>query len=445
MQKEEQSTPPTVAATRDQRELPAAPLPRWPLVAMFGLYPVWWLLGIVDLLWLPFAVVLLLYLYRRSAVRAPRGFGFWLFFLVWMTFSAIELDSASRLLGFSYRWGLYVAFTLLFLYVYNARPHLSERFLLGLLTLFWGYVVAGGLLGALFPTAEIATPISRLVPEELLTNELVNQMAVRRFSQFNPDAYAYIDPRPSAPFLYTNNWGNAYSLLLPLVVAYLVAVRRERRFWPLVAVAVVSLAPAFLTLNRGMFLGLGVAMVYATVRLGLNRHAKALVALALMGVLGTVTYVALPVQDRLENRLEASASTQSRAALYTEAWEATKESPLFGHGAPRPSAKKGAPSVGTQGQLWMVLYSHGIPAVVGFLGWFLAVILASLRRLDVVGLAASTLVVVGTLELTYYGLLPQGLPLMMIAAALVLRPEDRPHRVQAVPTGDSASATSPAG
>lgn len=429
----------------DERALPAASLPRWPLVMMFGLFPLWWVVGVVDVMWFVMALVMLLYLRRRSALRAPRGFGFWLFFVVWSMLSVIELDSALRLVGFGYRLGLYLACTVLFLYVYNGRDRLTARFVTGVATVFWLITIAGGYLGLLLPTAVVRTPMSYVLPSSLVSNELVNQMVIRRFAQYNPESYFHIDPRPSAPFLYTNNWGNVFSLLVPLVIAYLIQVRHERRFWLLLPALPLGLVPAFLTLNRGMFIGLGVALVYAAVRLALLRHARAILALILLGVMVVGAFLVLPVGERLSNRLENSATNTSRSTLYEEVWQSTKESPLFGRGAPRPAESTGTPPVGTQGQMWLVLYSHGVAALVGFVGWFLVAFVVSLRRHDAVGLASNCVLIVGIVELTYYGLLPNGLPLMMIAAALATRGEDvavsrAPARSPAVPSPPLAAA-----
>jgi hypothetical protein len=76
--------------------------------------------------------------------------------------------------------------------------------------------------------------------------------------------------------------------------------------------------------------------------------------------------------------------------------------------------------VGTQGQFWMVLVSHGIGGTVCFVGWFFIATALSLRRTDPVGLASNTVLVVGSVELFYYGALPYGLPVLMTAAALAL-------------------------
>ena len=102
-------------------------LPSWPFTALFALFPLWWVLGVVDLIWFAAAAVMALYLLRSRSVAAPRGFGIWLLFLVWSSFAVIQLDTLTRLIGFGYRQLLYASATLIFLYVYNARRHLTSR------------------------------------------------------------------------------------------------------------------------------------------------------------------------------------------------------------------------------------------------------------------------------------------------------------------------------
>lgn len=414
--------PPGAGVEHSQR--PSAPLPGWPLVAILALFPLWWVLGLVDVMWIPVAGVMTLYMVRARVLRVPRGFGIWLIFLVTATFSAIQLDASSQLLGLTYRMLIYLACTVFFLYVYNGGEAVKSRFVAGTLTMYWVVTVVGGYLGLLFPTAVIRTPMSFVMPEGLLANDLVNHMVVRRFAQYNPGSFFDIDPRPSAPFLYTNNWGNAFSLLLPIVIAYLVTVRGKRRFWWLVAALPVSLVPAFMTLNRGMFIGLGIALAYACGRFLLMRRGKAVAVLGGLALVGGLAFLALPVQERLENRLEQSSTTETRSSLYDQAVAATAESPFFGHGAPQEAANPNAPPVGTQGQFWLVLVSHGPLAAMCFTGWFLYAWWRSRRRRDPVGFACNAVLIVGTIELFYYGVLPNGLPILMLAAALALRSPD---------------------
>ncbi|MVA75308.1 hypothetical protein GC722_04590 [Auraticoccus sp. F435] len=404
-----------LAGTAVERVLPA-----WPFaLALLG-YPLWWVLGLGDSAWILLAGVMLLLL-RGTRVQVPRGFGVWLLFLVWMACSALMLDSGGRLIGFAYRYLLYATCTVFFLYLYNARSTLTVQRVLGVLCGFWVVVWVGGYLGLLAPTFELRTPLTWVLPDGLLANELVSEMAVRRLTQYNPDAYNVIDPRPSAPFLYTNGWGNAYSVLLPLVLAYLGTLRRGWWFWTVVVMVPVSLVPAFLSLNRGMFLGLGVALVYVVVRLALRGHWRALVVLVAVALVAGGLLTLLPVTERLSNRLEVSSTTEDRASLYLETLRRTAESPLLGYGAPRPSETAGAPSAGTQGQFWMVLFSHGVVGAVLFVGWLLVLLAKTLRAPGTVGLVCHTVVLVTLVEIFYYGIVASGLMLALVAAALALR------------------------
>lgn len=396
-------------------------LPRWPLTAMFVLFPVWWLLGPGEAVWIPLAAVMLLLLRRHGRIRVPRSLGVWLLFLLWMACSVIGIDSGGRLVGFIFRALLYVTVTVVFLYVYNARATLTARYVLGVLTVFWLIVVAGGYLGVLWPLFSIDTPLGAVLPPWVSSNELVQEMIVRRSTQYNPDAWAPIDPRPSAPFLYTNGWGNAYSVLSPMVIAYLVIVRRERRFWWLLPIVPLSFVPAFLTLNRGMFLGLGVALAYVLFRSLVHGNVRVIAALAGLAVAAAAAWATLPVQERLGHRVEVSSSTGDRAALYVEAVERTLQQPVFGYGAPRPSVTPGAPSVGTQGQFWMVMFSHGIPGAALFMGWLVLAFVRTLRERDPAGLACNTVLLVTLVESLYYGIMTAGLMVAMLAAAVALR------------------------
>ncbi|MGA8210922.1 MAG: O-antigen ligase family protein [Nocardioidaceae bacterium] len=416
---------PTPAALPRSGPAPAARLPSWPVTMLFALYPLWWLLGVADVIWVVAAVAMALYLRRARAVRAPRGFGLWLLFLAWAAASMVMTRSVGDLLGFGYRYAIYLSATALFVYVYNARRALGPRFVAGILTCWWLITVAGGFLGLLLPTVVVRTPMSHLLSASLQANELVSAMVVRRFAQFNPDSYFAVGPRPSAPFLYTNNWGNVYSLLLPFVVLYLLQVRRERRrFTALLVMLPVSAVPAVLTLNRGMFLGVAIALVYVGLRLALRRNLKAILTLALVAVVGIGAYSVLPAQEGLQSRLGGETNSNTdRSSLYIQALGLVPHSPVLGYGGPQPADPPGSAPVGTQGQVWLLLVSHGPIAALCFVGFFALAFWRIRRRADPLGIACATTLLVGTVELGYYGVVPNGLPLMMIAAAVGLRGE----------------------
>lgn len=400
---------------------PRAALPRWPFTAMLALFPLWWVLGFAEMAWIPLAGCMVVLMVRRGGIRIPRGFALWLLFFVLMCASVIGVDTSGRLIGFVYRALLYATVTVVFVYVYNARETLTTRYMLGVFTLFWLWAVLGGYAGIVAPEFSFRTPLSYVLPQGLQANELIGEMVVRRLTQFNPESWLALDPRPSAPFLYTNGWGNVYSITLPMVIAYMTLIPRRRVFWLLMLAIPASLVPAFLTLNRGMFIGLAVAGAYLFLRFAIAGRLREVVLLAVIGGVAGVAAVALDVVSKLTDRVETSSSTEDRANLYEETFVRTLDSPLFGYGAPRPSFTDGAPSAGTQGHLWMVMFSHGFPALICFMGALIWMFFATLRGRSTAMMVLNTVQLVLIVEVFFYGVLPNGLILTLPAAALAMR------------------------
>lgn len=396
-------------------------LPRWPFAAMFAFFPLWWFLGPGDMAWIPFGMVMALYMWRRGGIEAPRSFALWLMFLLLMLLSVVGIDSVGRLIGFAYRAAQYVTFAIVFLYVYNARERLTQRYVLGVLTVFWVWTVVGGYASVAFPAFSFDTLMSYVLPQGLLSNELVGEMATRRLTQHKPDGWLDLDPRPSAPFLYTNSWGNVYSMLLPVAICYSYMVRQSWKAIPLVLLVPLSLVPAVLTLNRGMFLGLAVAFGFIAVMALLGQQRRLLLGLSGLVILLAGGAVALDAQDRISDRTEASSTTENRASLYQETFERTLDSPLFGYGAPRPSHYEGYPSAGTQGQIWTVMFSHGFPALCFFLAWLGWSLFASLQVRNPQRIVLSSVLLVILVESAYYGVATNGLILSMAIAAVLMR------------------------
>ncbi|SIT84228.1 hypothetical protein [Microbacterium sp. RU33B] len=398
-------------------------LPAWPIAWLFVGYPVWWILGLGEAAWILAAAAMAYFIAKTGRRLVPIGFGLVLALLMWIALSGVAIDSFGRLLGFAFRFAQYASFAVLFVYVYNARPTVSLNRLLAYLTAFWGWIIVGGYLALAFPTAVIRTPLSYVLPDSLLGNDLIQQMVVRRLTQFNPEAWAYIDPRPSAPFLYTNNWGNAYSLLLPLVLLLITRMPAGWRRWGLIVAVPVSAVPAFLTLNRGMFIGLGVVAFVIAVRLALQGRTRAVLGLAGLGGAGLLLVWLLPVADRLSNRLEISGTNDDRLGVYFETIARTATSPLFGFGAPRPAeASSGfAPPVGTQGQIWMVLFSHGYIGLLLFISVLVWMTVRAFKWPDLAGIVASGVLCALLVEVFYYGVLGAGLAIAFVLGALAMR------------------------
>lgn len=418
------TSPAVSRAAVTRRAEPVRPhLPVWPLYALFVGFPVWWVLGVgsfaVVLLALPMTLALVL----RGQVRVPTYFWLWLVFIVFMLASAVQVDSPLRLVGFAMRAANYLGVTVLFVYLYNLpKERLPTRRVVYALLAYWAFVVVGGYLGLLLPYVSITTPLARVLPGPILANEYVQNLVKPPFAEVQlPYGAPAPFVRPSAPFAYTNGWGLAYALLLPVV---LLSISQSRRGWPrrlLVGLLAASVLPAFATLNRGMFLAVGVSLIYVAVRLALRGQGRLLAVVTGVATVGVVVAGLLGVQNRIAERTTYSGTNSTRLALYNEAFVRTLHSPLLGYGAPRPSEEVYI-SVGTQGQFWNVMFSFGFVALAAFVGWIWLLAWRSRAARDPTTLWLHVLLVVASFTIFYYGYDSMQLSVLMVAAALLARP-----------------------
>jgi len=408
-------------------------LPRWPVGALLGGYPLWWLLGVADASWIVFAAVMATYLIARGRVRVPRGFVFWMLFLLAALLSATQLASVGEFSLYGYRVVQYFSATVLFLYIYNAREEITNRYVGGSAFILWLTTITGGILGMLLPTTVYRSPLSYILPDFLLNNDLVNHMVIRRFAQYDPDSWVVVDPRPSAPYLYTNNWGNAYSLLLPLVLIYLMETQGSRRKWWVLVSLPLSLIPAIATMNRGMFIGVAILVVYIAVRYLLMGRVMVAVCCAVVMLVGVAALTLTPLKDQMQDRLETSGTNEGRTDVYLETLNDVAQSPILGNGGPRQNPNPKLPPVGSHGQFWIVMHSHGIPAVCFFIAWFVSAFVQGARRRDFAGIASGGAVLISLVQITFYGFVPVGMALLMVSCALTTRgPETAASQSEAV-------------
>jgi hypothetical protein len=391
----------------------------WPVLALFGAFPLWWALGLAAVIWVMVAVPMLLWLLTRPRVRVPKGFGLWAAFLFWVLLSGTQLDEARRWYAFSYRAVLYASMTVLFLYVYNLPPAaLPIRRVVGVLTLFWAAVICFGFVALAVPRASLTTPASLLVPGALANNPFVEDLVSAKLAQVQT-FIGYDLPRPAAPFTYTNEWGGVVGLVTPMALAGLGQLRSylARNLVRLLLVA--SLVPIVVSSNRGLWVGLGVGLVYAAVRVALRGNANALVAivgfLALVGVLVSFT----PLERYYSDRMANQHSNERRESLGQQAISGAFASPLLGYGGPRESQETpNAPEIGTHGQVYLVAFSHGLVGLGFFLGWWLWALWVSARNATGPPLWMHVALLIGALEFLYYDMMPTQLHLMMLLAAL---------------------------
>jgi polysaccharide biosynthesis protein PslJ len=415
-------------ATRETTRRTGLRLPAgWPVMAMFVFFPLWWVLGVGAFIFPILALPMFTSLLLRARFRAPRGYWLWIAFCVWVLGSATMLDDPGSGIVFVYRASLYIGAGIAFLFVYN----LSERELptgkvVWALALFWMFAVACGFLAILVPEGGFTTLMERIVPAGFLSNDWVYQLVHPSFAQVH-DFLGYPVGRPTAPFVYTNEWASAMGTLVPLVIASWSYVRRPS--WkPITMVFLVAaFLPMVVSLNRGLWLSLSFGLLYAAWRFALRGRGRAFGGVLCFFAVAAALVALTPLRQLVEDRVETGHSNEARAALAEEATQGALESPLLGHGSPRASTgSANRAAVGTQGQLWMVMFSHGLPGLAFFLGWWCYVFWASRGGGSPARFWAHVSIFIVLLQLPYYGMLPTQVYIVMVAAAIALR-EGRPR------------------
>ncbi|WBB70916.1 O-antigen ligase family protein [Micromonospora sp. WMMD812] len=396
-------------------------LPLWPLAVMFGLVPVWWLAGVFYLGWPLLGALLLALLLTRGRVPLPPAAGIWLLFLAVVVLSATQLPSASAVLTFALRLAFYVTALVVGVYVHAAARERTDLVpVLAPLCAFWLGLVVLGWLGVLAPRLALATPTEVLLPDGVARIPFVHDMVHLTTTEFSDRS---LDPiyRPAAPFAYTNNYGSAYAMTLPCVVAVAMLRRRGALRWVLLASVPLSLAPAFLTLNRAMFLSLGVGLAVLAVRAGLRGNVRVAVSVVGVVVVAAAATLFIPVADLISRRLESSDTNTDRLSLYLEVLRRVRESPWLGYGAPVDvdTVSADAP-IGTQGQLWMVLFSHGVPALICFVAWFVVAAVVCARATSAAGQWLAAVPVVCLAQIPFYGMANQNLAVAFFAIAFAM-------------------------
>lgn len=405
----------------DELATESAGLPAWPVLTLIWGYPVLWALGATVIGGVLLTVVMLTYLAYNRSVRVVPGLGVLAAFVAWVVACAIMIDSAPRLLGYFYRLSILIVVAVAFLYAINATAHLTRRKVVSALTFLWFVTIVGGVVGMVFPEFRLSTPVGLLLPDSLTSNSYVHDLFFPPLAEIqHPFGSPTTFVRPSAPFPYANSWGVALVLLTPVAVArFLMASSKALRALIVVGLAVM-LVPATASSNRGMFAALGLAGAYVVVRMAVRDRAAPMITIALVGAIGAAVLIANGVISQISTRQQYGQSIGVRLDLYRETFARTLHSPLLGYGAPRPSTVQEI-SVGTQGYVWMLMFSFGFVGLILFVLFLWGSTLRSWQAPGDVGLVLHSVLVVASAVIVFYGLDIMQLLTIMLVAALLLR------------------------
>ena len=411
---------------------------------MIGL-PLWWVLGLAEVAPIALAVPMAVQLLRRRTIHLPGGFGWWLLFLGWVLLGVVLLwvdapgavpgGGSGRLMVFGFRLAWYVACTIVLLWVANLdRIAVPDRTVHTLVAGLFVIATAGGLLGVMAPELEFRSAVEYLLPGSIRFNSFVASIV-------HPEAAdvqtVLGDPsaRPKAPFAYTNTWGSIMALTLVFLVAAAWRIRRFRV--PAAIVVALAAIPIAYSLNRGLWVAIALTAAGGLLLLVLRRSpAQAVTALALAAIAAAVIW-ASPLGNLAEQRVENQHSNSRRGSLLTETVSSvSRGSPLVGFGSTRdvqgsfesiaggatPDCPAcGVPPLGTQGHLWLVMFSQGWLGLAFFLLFVVLALIRSVRCRTPNEAICTFVVAIFLIQLPIYDTLGLPLMIMMIAVGMVAR------------------------
>jgi hypothetical protein len=443
--------------------------PAWPVAALLLGYPVWWVLGIADFMWILLAIpmasrMIAWAMHGTRRIKVPPGFGIWLLFLVAAAAGVTVLSLTApgtivspvshRVLSYADRTLTYVGVTVLLLYVGNlTERELPRRRLAWLLGVIAVFTMIGGVAGMVMPHLQISSPLIHLLPASAQSNTFIQASMHPGLAQVQ-NVLGTAKGRPKAPFDYTNTWGECLTIMVPWLIAGW-WVGRGKRYRIIVAATVaISILPLLYSLNRTAWIGAGLSVAYLATRLAAKGRLAMLAGvwatLALVGILVLATPLQNIVTGRLTGSSKSSDNLRSSLALLTI--QDAFSSPIIGYGDTRQqqgSAKSiavgpttkckncGQQEVGSTGQLWLLMICSGFTGAALYVGFFAFGVWRFRRDSTPYGIAGSLVLLLGFLYMFTYDAVGAPLGFTVLAYAMLWRNDSfRREQPDATP-GDS--------
>lgn len=396
-------------------------LPAWPLYTLLYGFPLIWALGLGQFAPTILAIIMVFYMVVRRNILVYKTQWIWFALIFWCVVSTVSLQGGSDILAWGLRWVNILNVGIYGVYFFNARTSITIQGLMGGLVTVWYTVVILGYLALLFPEFRLTTPMSFLLPGGLKQNELVRDYVMPPLAEVQlpwgaPEPYI----RPSAPFPYANSWGLAFTFLTPVVIATLMAADKLRTKIILGISIILGLVPAIATSNRGMFIGLGVAVVYVVLRYVLSGNLKVAFYSVVATALAVVGLFASGAIAKILGRQEYSDSTGGRASLYQATWDAVMESPVVGYGTSRMNVSIGI-SMGTQGYLWALMFCFGLVGLALFVIFMLSSIISTWDVQSAAGLWIHSVPVTAICVFIFYSFDIMQMAAMMLCLTMIMR------------------------
>jgi hypothetical protein len=226
--------------------------------------------------------------------------------------------------------------------------------------------------------------------------------------------------RPETFFPYTNAWGSSFAMLTPFAICAMTQAKTRAWKRTLQMSMALSLVPVVFSLNRGLWLSLGIGIVYATIRFAMRGDFRQVGrVLALVAILAAVVSLS-PLGDLAQGRFQHKTGDAGRIQRDQEAQQRLLESPLLGFAAPLPSSDPTQSSVGTESEIFLLVFSHGIPGLGLWMLWFFYTLFRSARWRSPWAFWAHVSLLIALIQVPYYEI-TERLPIMLVAAAIAYR------------------------
>ncbi|MFL6098628.1 MAG: hypothetical protein ACJ71T_01590 [Actinomycetales bacterium] len=433
--------------------------PGWPLAVVFVPFPLWWALGMSEFICMFMAVPMALYLLRQRRVQVPRGFGFWLVFLCWVAVGFLVLqvsavgavpdNSPTRFITWTYRLVWYLTCTVAALYVLNTRKYVPLERISRIVSCLFLTIIAGGVLGLLAPHFQFPSALELVLPKGITSVQFIQKMIHPSAAQLQ-EVLGYESPRPSAPYTFTNTWGMNFTATLPFFLHAWFGKEAAWRRYLAVPILLIAAVTAIMSLNRGMWITLVVMALFVAIRSAMIGKPGPLAGVVLAGAAIVILVASTSLGNVVNNRLSNAGSEQGRQNLSTlSVTSVAKTSPIIGLGSTRNvqgnfnSITGGAtaqcprcspPALGTQGQLWLVVFSNGLFGLAMYLAFFAISFFRHLHRRSPPVTLGLMVVVASTFTSPFYNSLGTGLMVVMIGIGLLAREEALDPKSRRLPT-----------
>jgi hypothetical protein len=386
---------------------------------------------------------------RGRPLRVPSTFGWWAAFLLISAAGIFGVGrTAPNTLRESFGSGLlpwltdlatFLAATVVLVWVCSHdESELPKRRIVGYLGILGAWTVAGGFLGLLAPGLAFRSPTEIVLRATVGDGPWMSLLTPPQAAQVQDVLGDVTSARPAAPFAYTNTWGQMVSVLLVLgFVAWWSYARGWRRVAGLSVIAL-AVVPAVLSLNRGLWVGVVVLLLWVLFQLvRVGKVGTALMALAVVLGVG-VAILASPAGDVVQERSAHGHSDSIRAALAQAAIDGGNASPVIGWGGVRQvqgspqsiaigssddCAQCGSRRVGSTGLLWYLIFVHGYLGAGAFIGFLVASLWRFRRDTTPLGIAAGGVVVLALVYMFTYTNANIGVAVTLAAVGLLYRNE----------------------